>query len=42
MRIIFKILLGAGIIIGLILLAAYMYGIYNMFSLFYNFLTAVD
>ncbi len=42
MRLIFKIIIGAIIILGAILLAAYLYGFFNWLVFSYNFLTAAD
>ena len=41
-KLIFKIIVGAGVVLCVILLVAYLYGFYNWLVFSYNFLTAVD
>ena len=41
-KLIFKIIVGAGVILGVIFLLAYLYGFYNWLVFSYNFMTAVD
>ncbi len=42
MRLIFKVIIGVGIILAAVLLAIYLYWFFNWLVFSYNFLTAVD